>query len=146
MIPFIGNLLVNADCELKVIFCKFWLHQKLLNTKQKKICDFGLARGYSENDEHNVGFMTEYVSVLLLWGLFLMYNVTQFSVRLLLVGIEVLKSCWVSKTTPKLVSNFFFFSKKLFANINLLVDLWSVGCIFAEMLGGRPLFKGRDCK
>lgn len=23
--------------------------------------------------------------------------------------------------------------------------MWSVGCIFAEMLGGRPLFKGRDC-
>lgn len=28
----------------------------------------------------------------------------------------------------------------------ILVDMWSVGCIFAEMLGGRPLFKGRDCK
>lgn len=27
-----------------------------------------------------------------------------------------------------------------------LVDMWSVGCIFAEMLGGKPLFKGRDCK
>jgi mitogen-activated protein kinase 7 len=24
--------------------------------------------------------------------------------------------------------------------------MWSVGCIFAEMLGGKPLFKGRDCK
>ena len=22
--------------------------------------------------------------------------------------------------------------------------MWSVGCIFAEMLGGKPLFKGRD--
>ncbi|KAG9298468.1 hypothetical protein G9A89_003691 [Geosiphon pyriformis] len=37
-----GNLLVNADCELK-------------------ICDFGLARGFSENIEGNSGFMTEYV-------------------------------------------------------------------------------------
>jgi len=26
----------------------------------------------------------------------------------------------------------------------LLVDMWSVGCIFAEMLGGKPLFRGRD--
>lgn len=25
-----------------------------------------------------------------------------------------------------------------------IVDMWSVGCIFAEMLGGKPLFKGRD--
>src|SRR4030081_3480294 len=38
-----GNLLVNADCELK-------------------ICDFGLVRGYSDNSEQNAGYMTEYVA------------------------------------------------------------------------------------
>ncbi len=38
-----GNLLVNADCELK-------------------ICDFGLARGYSSDQEKNAGFLTEYVA------------------------------------------------------------------------------------
>ncbi|KAI9027438.1 MAP kinase [Phycomyces nitens] len=38
-----GNLLVNADCELK-------------------ICDFGLARGYSEDLDNSAGFMTEYVA------------------------------------------------------------------------------------
>jgi mitogen-activated protein kinase 7 len=26
----------------------------------------------------------------------------------------------------------------------ILVDMWSIGCIFAELLGGKPLFKGRD--
>lgn len=26
------------------------------------------------------------------------------------------------------------------------IDIWSVGCIFGEMLRGRTLFKGRDCK
>lgn len=38
-----GNLLVNADCELK-------------------ICDFGLARGFLDIPEENTGFMTEYVA------------------------------------------------------------------------------------
>ena len=38
-----GNLLVNADCELK-------------------ICDFGLARGFSIDPDENAGFMTEYVA------------------------------------------------------------------------------------
>ena len=44
-----GNLLVNADCELK-------------------ICDFGLARGYTPGGgaaargSQNQGFMTEYVA------------------------------------------------------------------------------------
>ena len=38
-----GNLLVNADCELK-------------------ICDFGLARGFSIDPDENRGYMTEYVA------------------------------------------------------------------------------------
>ena len=42
-----GNLLVNADCELK-------------------ICDFGLARGFETDpnlaEQANAGFMTEYVA------------------------------------------------------------------------------------
>ena len=39
-----GNLLVNADCELK-------------------ICDFGLARGLDINPDSNIGFMTECVTL-----------------------------------------------------------------------------------
>lgn len=41
MLNILGNLLVNADCELK-------------------ICDFGLARGLTESSD--AGFMTEYVA------------------------------------------------------------------------------------
>jgi serine/threonine protein kinase len=38
-----GNLLVNADCELK-------------------ICDFGLSRGFDQRDDENATQMTEYVA------------------------------------------------------------------------------------
>lgn len=80
-----GNLLVNADCELK-------------------ICDFGLARGFAEDDP-NQGFMTEYVATR-----------------------------WYR--APEIMLSFQRYSKA--------IDMWSVGCIFAELLGGKPLFKGRD--
>ncbi|WBW72144.1 MAP kinase Pmk1 [Schizosaccharomyces osmophilus] len=81
-----GNLLVNADCELK-------------------ICDFGLARGCTENADENLGFMTEYVATR-----------------------------WYR--APEIMLSFSSYHKG--------VDVWSVGCILAELLGGTPLFKGKD--
>jgi mitogen-activated protein kinase 7 len=81
-----GNLLVNADCELK-------------------ICDFGLARGYDDSPEANAGFMTEYVATR-----------------------------WYR--APEIMLSFASYTKA--------IDIWSVGCIMAELLGGKPLFKGRD--
>jgi len=93
-----GNLLVNADCELK-------------------ICDFGLARGYSDNSEQNAGYMTEYVATR-----------------------------WYR--APEIMLSFQSYTKaSIPISLILLicsVDLWSVGCILAELLGGRPFFKGRD--
>ena len=80
-----GNLLVNADCELK-------------------ICDFGLARGLS--DTPDAGFMTEYVATR-----------------------------WYR--APEIMLAFRSYTKA--------IDMWSVGCILAELLGSKPLFKGRDC-
>ncbi|KAJ3486131.1 hypothetical protein NLI96_g4470 [Meripilus lineatus] len=87
-----GNLLVNADCELK-------------------ICDFGLARGYSPGGSNtaksaaNQGFMTEYVATR-----------------------------WYR--APEIMLSF--------ANYGPAIDVWSVGCILAELLAGKPIFKGRD--
>ena len=79
-----GNLLVNADCELK-------------------ICDFGLARGLS--DKEDAGFMTEYVATR--W-----YRAPEIMLA--------------------------------YRNYTKAIDMWSVGCILAELLQGKPLFKGRD--
>ncbi|EEP82041.1 mitogen-activated protein kinase MKC1 [Uncinocarpus reesii 1704] len=81
-----GNLLVNADCELK-------------------ICDFGLARGFSMDPDENAGYMTEYVATR-----------------------------WYR--APEIMLSFPSYTKA--------IDVWSVGCILAELLGGRPFFKGRD--
>ncbi|KAL7753807.1 mitogen activated protein kinase 2 [Sorochytrium milnesiophthora] len=81
-----GNLLVNADCELK-------------------ICDFGLARGFSEQPDEQAGFMTEYVATR-----------------------------WYR--APEIMLSFKSYTKA--------IDMWSVGCIFGELLGGKPVFKGRD--
>ncbi|GFZ46933.1 mitogen-activated protein kinase [Saitozyma sp. JCM 24511] len=85
-----GNLLVNADCELK-------------------ICDFGLARGFQpgmvQTDQGTAGFMTEYVATR-----------------------------WYR--APEIMLSF--------ANYTSSIDMWSVGCILAELLGGKPIFKGED--
>jgi len=29
-------------------------------------------------------------------------------------------------------------------NYNSMIDIWSAGCVFAEMLLGQPIFKGKD--
>ncbi|KAK9457453.1 kinase-like domain-containing protein [Dipodascopsis uninucleata] len=81
-----GNLLVNADCELK-------------------ICDFGLARGFSVDPAENAGFLTEYVATR-----------------------------WYR--APEIMLSFQSYSTA--------IDVWSVGCILAELLGGKPFFKGND--
>ncbi|CCD24476.1 mitogen-activated serine/threonine-protein kinase SLT2 NDAI_0D01620 [Naumovozyma dairenensis CBS 421] len=81
-----GNLLVNADCQLK-------------------ICDFGLARGFSENPVENNQFLTEYVATR-----------------------------WYR--APEIMLSYQGYTKA--------IDIWSTGCILAEFLGGKPIFKGKD--
>ncbi|KAI0352367.1 kinase-like protein [Trametes cingulata] len=77
-----GNLLVNADCELK-------------------ICDFGLSRGFNSAPDENPTIMTEYVATR-----------------------------WYRAPEIMLVYN--------------QVDVWSIGCIMAELMMGKPLFKGKE--
>lgn len=75
-----NNILLNKNCDLK-------------------ICDFGLARGFDNENE----FKTEYV-------------VTR----------------WYR--APEVILNASEYTKAL--------DIWSIGCIFAELLGRTPLFPG----
>lgn len=76
-----SNLLLNANCDLK-------------------ICDFGLARPTSENEN-----MTEYVVTRWYRAPELLLNSTDYTAS---------------------------------------IDIWSVGCIFMELMNRRPLFPGRD--
>ncbi|KAJ7115849.1 kinase-like domain-containing protein [Mycena epipterygia] len=76
-----GNLLVNADCELK-------------------ICDFGLSRGFE-----NASNLTEYVATR-----------------------------WYR--APEIMLGF--------REYDTAIDVWSIGCILAELLSSQPLFKGKD--
>ncbi|XP_008792346.2 mitogen-activated protein kinase 5 [Phoenix dactylifera] len=76
-----SNLLLNANCDLK-------------------ICDFGLARPTSENEN-----MTEYVVTRWYRAPELLLNSTDYTAS---------------------------------------IDIWSVGCIFMELMNRKPLFPGRD--
>ena len=80
-----GNLLVNKACGLK-------------------ICDFGLSRGFINNNNMNL-VLTEYV-------------VTR----------------WYR--APDVILNA--------SDYTTAIDIWSVGCIFAEMMGRQPLLQGKD--
>lgn len=81
-----GNLLVNADCELK-------------------ICDFGLSRGFDSKPDENATHLTEYVATR--W-----YRAPEIMLA--------------------------------FRRYTTAIDVWSIGCILAELLMGKPLFKGKD--
>lgn len=81
-----GNLLVNADCELK-------------------ICDFGLSRGFDSVPDDNASRLTEYVATR--W-----YRAPEIMLA--------------------------------FRRYNTAIDVWSIGCILAELLMGKPIFKGKD--
>lgn len=81
-----GNLLVNADCELK-------------------ICDFGLSRGFESQPDEHTPHLTEYVATR-----------------------------WYRAPEIMLV----------FRRYDTSIDVWSIGCIFAELITGKPLFKGKD--
>ena len=59
-------------------------------------------------------------------------------------GTELLRLCFHSRATPKPVCAQLIYIIEETPLTQLSVDVWSVGCILAELLGSKPFFKGRD--
>jgi mitogen-activated protein kinase 7 len=100
-----GNLLVNANCELK-------------------ICDFGLSRGFDSVPDENAPHLTEYVATR--W-----YRAPEI----------MLAFRYASERGPAI---FFLVLNNYKRRYNVAIDVWSVGCILAELLMQKPLFKGKE--
>ncbi|KAG1346859.1 Mitogen-activated protein kinase 10 [Cocos nucifera] len=118
------NILANANCKLK-------------------ICDFGLAR-VAFNDTPTTIFWTvcqeddTYFLMIMLQPdgtellsyvghSFLRYRCVEFDVQL---AISFLFMFWIVELS--------------FVTYTPAIDIWSIGCIFAEVLTGKPLFPGKN--
>lgn len=93
-----------------------------------QICDFGLARIADPEHDHT-GFLTEYVATRWYRAPEIMLNSK--------VGFH-----------PSVVSvTEFLFDSVLVCLIcqgySKSIDIWSVGCILAEMLSNKPIFPGK---
>ena len=109
----------SHDCRLT--FCDFSVNADC----ELKICDFGLARGFDfDPNAQNAGFMTEYVATRWYRAPEIMLSFTNYTTAIDLC-VRDLPHC--GKSADKSVS-----------------VRWSVGCILAELLGGRPIFKGKE--
>jgi mitogen-activated protein kinase 1/3 len=87
-----------------------------------KICDFGLARVADPSFDHS-GVLTEYVN------------------NVLTSSIDVYESIYVSFK----VATRWYRAPEIMLNArgyNKSIDIWSIGCIFAEMIDGKALFPG----
>lgn len=89
-----------------------------------KICDFGLARVADPEHDH-VGILTGKRSALAGAG--------RWDAHLELAIAEYVATRWYR--APEIMLNSKAYTQS--------IDVWSVGCIMAEMIGNRPLFPGK---
>ncbi|KAF7833514.1 Mitogen-activated protein kinase 10 [Senna tora] len=116
------NILANANCKLK-------------------ICDFGLAR-VAFSDTPATIFWTDYVATRWyrapeLCGSFYSKLILICLVLAISAVFHILKKFFVWVEYVSLFS----FNYRMYTPA---IDIWSIGCIFAEVLTGKPLFPGKN--
>lgn len=98
----------------------------------QQICDFGLARIADPEHDHT-GFLTEYVATRWYRAPEIMLNSKVYvwgaSVD---DALDSIAFCWLCYVNVFLSQGY---SKS--------IDIWSVGCILAEMLSNKPIFPGK---
>lgn len=136
-----SNLLLNANCDLKVrratinishlVDLMYLPSSSKCARGQKQLCDFGLARSARPppNVDDTSTFMTEYVATRCIHSY-------APSMRCALTSASPVLCSWYR--APEVMLTFKEYTRA--------IDIWSVGCILAEMLSGKPLFPGHDCK
>lgn len=134
-----GNLLVNGDCQLK-------------------LCDFGLARAYRDRPDELTASMSEHVSP----GAERTFPESPHLDR----SQPASPSMQMNAQTPppsqlrttaldfpggpltEYVATRWYRAPEIMLcfkrGYGPAIDIWSVGCILAELLGGKPLFAGKD--
>ncbi|KAI3357143.1 hypothetical protein L3Q82_015608 [Scortum barcoo] len=146
-----GNLAVNQDCELKMSVT-YSAHIPNCDFASMQILDFGLARS---TDAEMTGYVVtrwyRAPEVILNWMHYTQTGKTIVAVLTSVFAVVSVQSwpagavtvcCLSCENIPSPVRGMFFFQQWLVWYC--MVDIWSVGCIMAEMINGKTLFKGKD--
>lgn len=105
----------------------------LLNTTcDLKICDFGLAR-VADPEHNHAGFLTEYVATRWYRAPEIMLN-SKVNIYRISKG-QIISSKFLQFDIVAYCSYLQGYTKS--------IDIWSVGCILAEMLSRRAIFPGK---
>lgn len=135
------NILANSDCKLKI--CDFGLARPQFNDMpQARAFAALVARGCAASAQRRIALRDRLAAPRRSRPLFRPPARTNaiapplpFSPAQTVFWTDYVATRWYR--APELCGSFF-------AKYSPAIDIWSIGCIFAEILLGKPLFPGRN--